>query len=107
MLSIHSIACMAFALGVAYGPGDAGVGCMFALFFFESICYPVCPYLCGRGGQRLTSEHVLTGFSQVIFTLGTKNLGRHTKRGSGLIVMVRPPSPSSHIPRVGIERIHH
>ena len=26
---------------------------------------------------------------QVIFTLGTKNLGRHTKRGSGLIVMVR------------------
>ena len=25
---------------------------------------------------------------QVIFTLGTKNLGRHTKRGSGLIVMV-------------------
>ena len=41
MLSIHSVACMAFALGVAYGPGDAGVGCMFALFFFESICYPV------------------------------------------------------------------
>ena len=38
---------MAFALGVAYGPGDAGVGCMFALFFFESICYPVrrLPYI--------------------------------------------------------------
>ena len=25
--------------------------------------------------------------TQVIFTLGTKNLGRYTKRGSGLIVM--------------------
>lgn len=37
---------------------------MFGLFFFESICYPC------------------------IFTLGTKNLGKYTKRGSGLIVMV-------------------
>jgi FHS family L-fucose permease-like MFS transporter len=27
---------------------------------------------------------------QCIFTLGTKNLGVHTKRGSGLIVMVGP-----------------
>ncbi|EMD37869.1 hypothetical protein CERSUDRAFT_105749 [Gelatoporia subvermispora B] len=63
LLSIYGIACATFALGVSFGPGRSGVGCLFALFFFESICYPV------------------------IFTLGTKNLGRHTKRGSGLIVM--------------------
>ena len=42
MLSFYSIACCTFALGTAYGPGKAGVGCLFALFFFESICYPVC-----------------------------------------------------------------
>ena len=41
MLSFYSIACSAFSLGVAYGPGKSGVGCLFALFFFESICYPV------------------------------------------------------------------
>lgn len=29
-------------------------------------------------------------YFQCIFTLGTKNLGLHTKRGSGLIVMVGP-----------------
>ncbi|CDO70598.1 hypothetical protein BN946_scf184656.g13 [Trametes cinnabarina] len=63
LLSIYAIACCTFSLGVTFGPGLSGVGCLFALFFFESICYPV------------------------IFTLGTKNLGRHTKRGSGLIVM--------------------
>ncbi|KAI0703379.1 MFS general substrate transporter [Cerioporus squamosus] len=63
LLSFYAIACSVFAVGVAYGPGKAGVGCLFAVFFFESICYPV------------------------IFTLGTKNLGRHTKKGSGLIVM--------------------
>ncbi|KAI0358398.1 MFS general substrate transporter [Trametes cingulata] len=63
LLSFYAIACCAFSLGVSYGPGLSGVGCLFALFFFESICYPV------------------------IFTLATKNLGRHTKRGSGLIVM--------------------
>ena len=63
MLTIYSIACMCFSLGVTYGPGKSGVGCLFALFFFESICYPV------------------------IFTLATKQLGKHTKKGSGLIVM--------------------
>ncbi|TCD71567.1 hypothetical protein EIP91_007314 [Steccherinum ochraceum] len=63
LLSIYAIACSTFSLAVALSSGKAGIGCLFALFFFESICYPV------------------------IFTLGTKNLGRHTKRGSGLIVM--------------------
>lgn len=63
MLTIYGVACAAFSLGASLAPGRAGIGCMFGLFFFESICYPV------------------------IFTLGTKNLGKHTKRGSGLIVM--------------------
>ncbi|KAI0930505.1 hypothetical protein AcV5_007194 [Taiwanofungus camphoratus] len=63
LLSIYGVCCSAFALGVAYGHGRGGVGCLYALFFFESICYPV------------------------IFTLATKNLGRHTKRGSGLVIM--------------------
>ncbi|THH32292.1 hypothetical protein EUX98_g1907 [Antrodiella citrinella] len=63
LLSFYAVACSAFSLGVAFSPGKAGIGCLFTLFFFESICYPV------------------------IFTLATKNLGRHTKRGSGLVVM--------------------
>ncbi|OJT10475.1 Glucose/galactose transporter, partial [Trametes pubescens] len=63
LLSIYALGCCAFSLGVSYAPGKAGVGCLFALFFFESICYPV------------------------IFTIATKSLGRHTKKGSGLIVM--------------------
>jgi FHS family L-fucose permease-like MFS transporter len=63
LLSIYGVACSVFSLSVAFATGKAGVGCLFALFFFESICYPC------------------------IFTLGTKNLGMHTKHGSGLIVM--------------------
>ena len=41
LLSIYSVACMAFSLGVTFAAGKSGVGCLFALFFFESICYPV------------------------------------------------------------------
>lgn len=41
MLSIYGVACAAFALATAYAPGKGGVGCLFGLFFFESICYPV------------------------------------------------------------------
>ncbi|CAA7259219.1 unnamed protein product [Cyclocybe aegerita] len=63
LLSVYGFACCAFTLGVALATGHAGIGCLFGLFFFESICYPC------------------------IFTLGTKNLGIHTKQGSGLIVM--------------------
>ncbi|KAJ3511227.1 hypothetical protein NLJ89_g4230 [Agrocybe chaxingu] len=61
LLSVYGFACCAFTLGVALATGHAGIGCLFGLFFFESICYPC------------------------IFTLGTKNLGVHTKQGSGLI----------------------
>ncbi|KAF9528541.1 MFS general substrate transporter [Crepidotus variabilis] len=63
LLTIYGFACCTFTLGVALATGKAGVGCLFGLFFFESICYPC------------------------IFTLGTKGLGVHTKQGSGLIVM--------------------
>lgn len=64
LLAIYGVGCTLFSLLVSQLPGYGGVGCMFGLFFFESICYPC------------------------IFTLGTKNLGKYTKRGSGLIVMV-------------------
>ncbi|KAF5351952.1 hypothetical protein D9756_007434 [Leucocoprinus leucothites] len=63
LLSFYGVMCCMFSLLVALIPGRPGVGFLFCLFFFESICYPC------------------------IFTLGTKNLGVHTKRGSGLIVM--------------------
>ncbi|KAF8629189.1 hypothetical protein AX17_005774 [Amanita inopinata Kibby_2008] len=63
LLSFYSIGCCVFCLCTALVKGNAGIGCLFALYFFESICYPC------------------------IFTLGTKNLGIYTKRGSGLIVM--------------------
>ncbi|KAJ3520104.1 hypothetical protein NM688_g9209 [Phlebia brevispora] len=63
LLSIYGVGCSVFSFATAFAPGRAGIGTLFALFFFESICYPV------------------------IFTLGTKHLGKHTKRGSGLIVM--------------------
>lgn len=81
LLTIYGIACSVFSLGVALATGKAGIGCLFGLFFFESICYPVCfsPF-----NPPLNSQFP----SQCIFTLGTKNLGIHTKQGSGLIVMV-------------------
>ncbi|KAK0454476.1 major facilitator superfamily domain-containing protein [Armillaria borealis] len=63
LLTFYAICCCVFCGSIVGLPGQAAVGCLFALFFFESICYPC------------------------IFTLGTKNLGKHTKRGSGLIVM--------------------
>jgi FHS family L-fucose permease-like MFS transporter len=63
LLAIYGFFCSFFCLLVSQLPGYGGVGCIFGLFFFESICYPC------------------------IFTLGTKNLGKYTKKGSGLIVM--------------------
>lgn len=64
LLAIYGFSCTLFCLLVSQLPGYGAVGCIFCLFFFESICYPC------------------------IFTLGTKNLGKYTKKGSGLIVMV-------------------
>ncbi|KAF4567753.1 hypothetical protein EYR40_006760 [Pleurotus pulmonarius] len=63
LLTFYASMCVLFSLLVALLPGWGGVGSLYALFFFESICYPC------------------------IFTLGTKNLGVHTKHGSALIVM--------------------
>ncbi|KZT26820.1 MFS general substrate transporter [Neolentinus lepideus HHB14362 ss-1] len=63
LLSLYGMCCIAFSIGVSQTSGWGGVACLFCLFFFESICYPC------------------------VFTIGTKNLGVHTKRGSGLIVM--------------------
>ena len=42
LLSFYGVACCVFSLGVALATGKAGIGCLFALFFFESICYPAC-----------------------------------------------------------------
>jgi len=63
LLATYGFLCALFSLLISQLPGYGGVACIFVLFFFESICYPC------------------------IFTLGTKNLGKYTKRGSGLIVM--------------------
>jgi len=63
LLSFFALMCSIASICVAQLGGWTGVGFLYVLFFFESICYPC------------------------IFTLGTKNLGKHTKRGSGLIVM--------------------
>ncbi|KAH8119022.1 MFS general substrate transporter [Phellopilus nigrolimitatus] len=63
MLTFHAFMCSIACICVALLEGWPAVGMLFVLFYFESICYPS------------------------IFTLGTKNLGVHTKRGSGLIVM--------------------
>jgi len=86
LLALYGIGCSVFCFSVAFAPGAAGVGCLFALFFFESICYPC------------------------IFTLGTKGLGIHTKQGSGLIVMGvgggawYPPAQASVADRVSTHR---
>jgi FHS family L-fucose permease-like MFS transporter len=66
LLAVYGFCCSLFCLLVSQLPGYRAVGCFFCLFFFESICYPC------------------------IFSLGTKNLGVQTKRGTSLIVMACP-----------------
>lgn len=80
ILTIWAFCCSLFCLLVTQLTGVSGVVCLYFLFFFESICYPV---------RFAISSHKepLTTALQCIFTLATKNLGRHTKKGSGLIVM--------------------
>ncbi|KAG1751642.1 major facilitator superfamily domain-containing protein [Suillus paluster] len=61
LLAFYGFCCSLFCLLVSQLPGYGAVGCLFCLFFFESICYPC------------------------IFSLGTKNLGVQTKWGTSLI----------------------
>ncbi|CAM6116509.1 unnamed protein product [Calypogeia fissa] len=58
-------ACFAIALNAysSFGHGRAAVGVLISLFFFEAPMYPT------------------------IFALGTANLGGHTRRGAGILVM--------------------
>ena len=50
LLSIYAVACVTFTLAVVFATGQAGIGCLFGLFFFESICYPVSPVLFDLAG---------------------------------------------------------
>lgn len=80
LLAIYAFMCSLASIMVSQLDGWAGVGFLYVLFWFESICYPVSFNL--DPPQRFCSCR-----EQCIFTLGTKNLGRYTKKGSGLIVM--------------------
>jgi FHS family L-fucose permease-like MFS transporter len=42
LLSLYGLCCSFFALGISQGKGVSGIVCLYFLFFFESICYPVC-----------------------------------------------------------------
>ncbi|KAK3674016.1 hypothetical protein LTR78_006219 [Recurvomyces mirabilis] len=63
LLTIYCCFAIAFNAYIAAGHGKAAVGVLIAIFFFEAPMYPT------------------------IFTLGTANLGRHTRRGAGILVM--------------------
>lgn len=63
LLMVYACCAIAFNAYIASGHGKAAVGVLIAIFFFEAPMYPT------------------------IFTLGTANLGRHTRRGAGILVM--------------------
>ena len=48
LLAIYGVMCSMFAVLTAFVPGVGGPICLFFLFFFESICYPVSTLLCVR-----------------------------------------------------------
>jgi MFS transporter, FHS family, L-fucose permease len=62
LLTIYACCAIALNAYIAAGHGKAAVGVLIAIFF-EAPMYPT------------------------IFTLGTANLGRHTRRGAGILVM--------------------
>jgi FHS family L-fucose permease-like MFS transporter len=62
MLLVYSVISIAFNAYICAGHGTAAVGVLIAIFFFEAPMYPT------------------------LFTLGTANLGRHTRRGAGIMV---------------------
>jgi FHS family L-fucose permease-like MFS transporter len=63
ILAFYGTMCAVFSLVAALTGGKAGLGSLFIVFFFESVCYPT------------------------TFTLATSNLGVWTKRGASLVVM--------------------
>ena len=63
LLTIYAVCAIAITAYVAAGSGLPAVACLIVIFFFMAPMYPT------------------------IFTLGTANLGRHTRRGAGILVM--------------------
>ena len=62
LLSFYGVACCVFSLGVALATGNAGIGCLFALFFFESICYPAC-FSPSSTEKNLTCQYLVYFYS--------------------------------------------
>jgi len=63
LLVIYAICAIALNAYICAGQGVSAVAVLIVIFFFEAPMYPT------------------------IFTLGTANLGRHTRRGAGILVM--------------------
>jgi MFS transporter, FHS family, L-fucose permease len=63
LLTIYACCAIALNAYIAAGHGKAAVAVLIVIFFFEAPMYPT------------------------IFTLGTANLGQHTRRGAGILVM--------------------
>jgi len=63
LLMVYTVFAIAFNAYICAGHGTGAVVVLILLFFFEAPMYPT------------------------IFTLGTANLGRHTRRGAGILVM--------------------
>jgi len=63
LLMVYACATIALSAACTGVRGSSAIGCIMVLFFFESIMYPI------------------------IFVMGTEKLGRHTRRGSGILVM--------------------
>lgn len=63
LLVIYAACAIALNAYICAGHGTSAVAVLIVIFFFEAPMYPT------------------------IFTLGTANLGRHTRRGAGILVM--------------------
>ncbi|TVY73188.1 Glucose/galactose transporter [Lachnellula suecica] len=63
LLMVYAVIAIALNAYVCAGHGVAAVAILIVIFFFEAPMYPT------------------------LFTLGTANLGRHTRRGAGILVM--------------------
>jgi FHS family L-fucose permease-like MFS transporter len=63
VLIAYGTMCTVFSLMASVTGGKAGLGALFLIFWGESVIYPT------------------------IFTLATSYLGRHTKRGAGILCM--------------------